>query len=85
MFGFRTLNKKDKIKQAPRGNTTAVQLIFVFIFIFILFRLTYSITDGPHSILPEVIKDLPISPRFTPYNSSIAMLVQHSYNSSING
>ena len=25
------------------------------------------IADGPHSILPVVTKDLPISPRFTPY------------------
>ena len=33
------------------------------------------------TILPEVTKDLPISPRFTPYNFFIAMQVQHSYNS----
>ena len=33
------------------------------------------------TILPVVTKDLPISPRFTPYNFFIAMQVQHSYNS----
>ena len=37
------------------------------------------------TILPVVTKDLPISPRFTPYNFFIAMQVQHSYNSSTNG
>ena len=37
------------------------------------------------TILPVVTKDLPISPRFTPYNFFIAMQVQHSYNSSANG
>ena len=37
------------------------------------------------TILPVVPKDLPISPRFTPYNFFIAMQVQHSYNSSTNG
>ena len=31
------------------------------------------------TILPVVTKDLPISPRFTPYNFFIAMQVQHSY------
>ena len=36
------------------------------------------------TILPVVTKDLPISPRFTPYNFFIAMQVQHSYNSSTN-
>ena len=30
------------------------------------------------TILPVVTKDLPISPRFTPYNFCIAMQVQHS-------
>ena len=30
------------------------------------------------TILPVVTKDLPISPRFTPYNFFIAMQVQHS-------
>ena len=33
------------------------------------------------TILPVVTKDLPISPRFTPYIFFIAMQVQHSYNS----
>ena len=37
------------------------------------------------TILPVVTKDLPISPRFTPYNFFIAVQVQHSYNSSTNG
>ena len=37
------------------------------------------------TILPVVTKDLPISPRFTPYNFFIAMQIQHSYNSSTNG
>ena len=37
------------------------------------------------TILPVVTKDLPISPRFTPYYFFIAMQVQHSYNSSTNG
>ena len=37
------------------------------------------------TILPVVTKDLPISPRFTPYDFFIAMQVQHSYNSSTNG
>ena len=37
------------------------------------------------TILPVVTKDLPISPRFTPYELFIAMQVQHSYNSSTNG
>ena len=37
------------------------------------------------TILPVITKDLPISPRFTPYNVLIAMQVQHSYNSSTNG
>ena len=37
------------------------------------------------TILPVVTKDLPISPRFAPYNFLIAMQVQHSYNSSTNG
>ena len=32
------------------------------------------------TILPVVTEDLPISPRFTPYNFFIAMQVQHSYN-----
>ena len=36
------------------------------------------------TILPVVTKDLPISPRFTPYDFFIAMQVQHSYNSSTN-
>ena len=36
------------------------------------------------TILPVVTKDLPISPRFTPYNFFIAMQVRHSYNSSTN-
>ena len=36
------------------------------------------------TILPVVTKDLPISPRFTPYIFFIAMQVQHSYNSSTN-
>ena len=36
------------------------------------------------TILPVVTKDLPISPRFTPYNFFIAMQVQHSYNSLVN-
>ena len=44
------------------------------------------IADGlHHSILPVVTKDLPISPRFTPYTFFIAMQVKHSYNSSTNG
>ena len=34
------------------------------------------------TILPVVTKYLPVSPRFTPYNFSIAMQVKHSYNSS---
>ena len=34
------------------------------------------------TILPVVTKDLPISPRFMPYDFFIAMQVQHSYNSS---
>ena len=34
------------------------------------------------TILPVVTKDLPISPRCTPYDFFIAMQVQHSYNSS---
>ena len=37
------------------------------------------------TIMPVVTKDLPISPRFTPYDFFIAMQVQHSYNSSTNG
>ena len=37
------------------------------------------------TILPVVTKDLPISPRFTPYDFFIALQVQHSYNSSTNG
>ena len=37
------------------------------------------------TILLVVTKDLPISPRFTPYNFFIAMQVQHYYNSSTNG
>ena len=37
------------------------------------------------TILPVVTKDLPISPRFTPYIFFITMQVQHSYNSSTNG
>ena len=38
------------------------------------------------SILPVVTKDLPISPRFTPYDFFIAMQVQHSsYSSSTDG
>ena len=37
------------------------------------------------TILPVVTKDLPISPRFTPYIFFIAMQVQHSYNSLTNG
>ena len=37
------------------------------------------------TILSVVTKDLPISPRFTPYDFFIAMQVQHSYNSSIIG
>ena len=37
------------------------------------------------TILPVVTKDLPISPRFTPYIFFIAMQVQYSYNSSTNG
>ena len=37
------------------------------------------------TILPVVTKDLPISPRFTPYDFFIAVQVQHSYNSSTNG
>ena len=38
------------------------------------------------TILPVVTKDLPISPRFTPFIFFIAMQVQHSsYNSSTNG
>ena len=37
--------------------------------------------DPNVAILPVVTKDLPISPRFTPYELFIAMQVQHSYNS----
>ena len=37
------------------------------------------------TILPVVTKDLPISPRFTPYDFFITRQVQHSYNSSTNG
>ena len=37
------------------------------------------------TFLPVVTKDLPISPRSTPYDFFIAMQVQHSYNSSTNG
>ena len=37
------------------------------------------------TILPVVAKDLTISHRFTPLQFSIAMQVQHSYNSSANG
>ena len=37
------------------------------------------------AILPVVTKDLPSSPRFTPYELFFAMQVQHSYNSSTNG
>ena len=36
------------------------------------------------TILPVVKKDLPISPRFTPYNFFIAMQVQHSYTYLVN-
>ena len=45
------------------------------------------IADGPHHyhILPVVTKDLPISPRFAPYDFFIAMQVQRSYDSSTNG
>ena len=53
---------------------------------FFFFSFISLIADGPHiTILPVVTKDLPISPRFTPYNFFIAMQVQHSYNSSTNG
>ena len=31
------------------------------------------------TVLPVVTKDLPISPRFTPYDFFIAMQVHHSY------
>ena len=38
------------------------------------------------TILPVVTKDLPISPRFTPYNFlSRCKFSKHSYNSSTNG
>ena len=40
---------------------------------------------APIIILPVVTKDLPISPRSTPYDFFIAMQVRHSYNSSTNG
>ena len=47
-------------------------------------HLTYSRWT---SSLPSCLwsKDLPISPRFTPYIFFIVMQVQHSYNSSTNG
>ena len=37
------------------------------------------------TILPVATKDIPISPRFTPYDFFTAMQVHHSYNSSTNG
>ena len=59
---------------------------FFFLFFFFFFFFISLIADGPHiTILPVVTKDLPISPRFTPYIFFIAMQVQHSYNSSTNG
>ena len=56
---------------------------FFFFFFFFLSSHLYPM-DLIITILP-VTKDLPISPRFTPYNFFIAMQVQHSYNSSTNG
>ena len=53
-----------------------IRAFFIFYFLKFL-NLTYS--------LPVVTKDLPISPRFTPYIFFIAMHFQHTYNSSTNG
>ena len=67
-------DQPDKVANPCRG-----QLFFSFSFISL-------IADGPHiTVLPVVTKDLPISPRFTPYIFFIAMQVQHSYNSSTIG
>ena len=69
-------------RAAIAGTETAY--IFLFIYLFILSSHLQPM-DLIITILPVVTKDLPISPRFTPYIFFIAMQVQHSYNSSTNG
>ena len=64
-------------------STFRLNLMLFFLFLFLSSHL--SPMDLIITILPVVTKDLPISPRFTPYNFFIAMQVQHSYNSSTNG
>ena len=43
--------------------------IHVFVVVVVVVFISLIIADGSHSILPVVTKDLPISPRFTPYES----------------
>ena len=54
-----------------RGSRDAGRTRIIIIIIIIIIILISLVADGPHliiTILPVVTKDLPISPRFTPYN-----------------
>ena len=74
---------RSSILLHSRLYTVKTKPLFLFSFSFVSL-----IADGPHHYhpaCPVVTKDLPISPRFTPYIFFIAMQLQHSYNSSTNG
>ena len=69
-----------------RGNEGCILCDKLPIVHFLVFITISRIADGPHSILPVVTKDLPISSRLVhALRIFIAMQVQHSYNSSTNG
>ena len=83
LFGRRLYLEWDSsgvcIRTHSRGGGAPNAFFYLYFFISL-------IADGPHSILPVVTKDLPTSPRFTPYIFFlITMQVQHSYSSSTNG
>ena len=77
------LFKKHFFSPVDPYSAESVDPTFFFFFFFLsshLYPMDLIIT-----ILPVDTKDLPISPRFTPYIFFIAMQVQYSYNSSTNG
>ena len=78
--GYETIGFGCGVDAGEGGDQLALFFLLFFFFSSHLEPMDLIIT-----ILPVVTKDLPISPRFTPYNFFIAMQVQHSYNSSTNG